>query len=248
MQNNISKDAFTSSSPPHAFPSSYPPTCHYNTFPCKSGPICFSKPEWRRVPDGETSSLPLDQHRRLSRDVFSFERPRWNAFQGISQVVFTCCDSVAITVIPSFPDNPQVFPTGEHCSASPLGQCACLLSESFPKSQPHQRRASSPRSERLLHYHNVYSAECRAFAVMPPLPRAPRRLPPRLAWTLRVAAHLFQVSAHYPHHQTQQAFRNYLTCLGHHVVRHSIVQSISAAWVNPAIIRFVISAWRASLL
>ncbi|KAF8560024.1 hypothetical protein OG21DRAFT_1492442 [Imleria badia] len=48
-QNNASKCAFVTPPPPHAFPSSYPPPCAYDPFPCKSGPTSFEKPEWRRV-------------------------------------------------------------------------------------------------------------------------------------------------------------------------------------------------------
>ncbi|KAI9570247.1 hypothetical protein HD554DRAFT_2170419 [Boletus coccyginus] len=107
-QNNTSDDAFVSSSPSHAFPSSYPPTCDYDPFPCKTGPVCFSKPEWRRVPDGK---LPLSLSTNIDDLVerFSHLNVRDEARPRGSPKLRSHAATAAFTVIPSCAPHPSLM-------------------------------------------------------------------------------------------------------------------------------------------
>ncbi|KAF8560027.1 hypothetical protein OG21DRAFT_1492445 [Imleria badia] len=107
-QNKLSKDAFVSSSPPHAFPSSYPPTCHDDPFPCKSGPVCFSKPEWRRAPDGKPR-LPLSTSIDDLVERFSHLSVRDGTHAKGSPKLQSHAATVAITVIPSRAPHPSLI-------------------------------------------------------------------------------------------------------------------------------------------
>ncbi|KAH0838013.1 hypothetical protein J3R83DRAFT_6253 [Lanmaoa asiatica] len=108
VQNNASKDAFTSSSPPHAFPSSYPPTCHYDPFPCKGGSVPFSKPEWERTPYGK-SPLPLSTNIDDLVERFSHLNVRDETrFKG-SPKLQSHAATAAITVIPSRAPHPSLL-------------------------------------------------------------------------------------------------------------------------------------------
>jgi hypothetical protein len=105
--------AASSSSPLHAFPLPYPPTCHYDPSPYKSGPACFGKPEWRRVPDGKPP-LPLSTGIVDLVERFS----HLNVRDGIHSKGPPKSQSHAVTV--AITDGSQVFPTYEYCSASPI--------------------------------------------------------------------------------------------------------------------------------
>lgn len=106
MQHKVSDDAFVSSSPLHAFPSPYPPPCHYDPFPCKSGLICFGEPKWRRVPNGErplphSTSIDdlIEQFSHLNvRDACSKGSPKLQSHAA----------TVAITIIPSRAPHPSL--------------------------------------------------------------------------------------------------------------------------------------------
>ncbi|KAF8445583.1 hypothetical protein L210DRAFT_928319 [Boletus edulis BED1] len=106
---NMSKDAFfASSSPPHTFPSPYPPSCNYDPFPCKGGPVHFSMPEWRRVPDGKrlhSISIPIDD----LVEKFSHLSVRDGAYPNGSPRLLSHAATVAITVIPSRAPHPSLI-------------------------------------------------------------------------------------------------------------------------------------------
>ena len=99
---------FASYSPPHAFPSSYPPTCHYDPFPCKTGHVCFNKPEWRRVPDGKPP-LPLLTSIDDLVERFSRLSVRDGALFKGSPKLQSHAATVAITVIPSPAPHPSLI-------------------------------------------------------------------------------------------------------------------------------------------
>lgn len=104
----MSKDAFTSSSPSHAFPSSYPPTCHYDPFPCKSGSVHFNKPEWRRVSCGKP---PLSHPTSIDDliEAFSQLNVRDETRSRGSPNLQSHAATVAITVIPSRAPHPSLI-------------------------------------------------------------------------------------------------------------------------------------------
>ena len=104
----MSKDAFASSSPLHTFPSSYPPTCHYDPFPCKTGPAHFSKPEWRRVPDGKLP-LPLSISIDSLVERFSHLNVRDEIRSKGSPKLRSHAATAAITVIPSRAPHPSLI-------------------------------------------------------------------------------------------------------------------------------------------
>ncbi|KAF8445584.1 hypothetical protein L210DRAFT_3527993 [Boletus edulis BED1] len=108
VQNVMSKDELASSSPPHAFPSSYPPTCHYDPFPCKNGSVRFSEPEWRRVPDGnQPSSLSISINDLVEK--FSYLNVRDGTRPKGSPKLQSNAATVAITVIPSRAPHPSLI-------------------------------------------------------------------------------------------------------------------------------------------
>ena len=104
----MSKDAFASSPPPHAYPSTYPPTCHYDPFPCKSGPVCFSKPEWRRVPNRKPPP-PLSTSTDDLAERFSRLNVRDGTHSKGSPKLQSHAATVAITVIPSPAPHPSLI-------------------------------------------------------------------------------------------------------------------------------------------
>ena len=99
---------FASSSPPHAFPSSYPPICRYDPFPCKSGPVCFNKPEWGRVPDGKPP-LPLSTSIDDLVERLSQLNVRGETHSKGSSKLQSHAATVAITVIPSPAPHPSLI-------------------------------------------------------------------------------------------------------------------------------------------
>ena len=101
------KDTFASSSPPHAFPSVYPPTCHYDPFPCKSGPFHFSRPEWRGAPCGK---LPLPLSTSVDELVERFSQLNVRdetRSKGSPKLQFHAA-TAAITVVPSRAPHPSL--------------------------------------------------------------------------------------------------------------------------------------------
>ena len=104
----MSKDTFASPSPPHAFPSSYPPTCHYDPFPCKSGLLHFSRPEWRRTSRGK---LPLPLPTSIDELVERFSQLNVRdetRFKGSPKLQLHAA-TAAITVIPSCAPHPSLI-------------------------------------------------------------------------------------------------------------------------------------------
>lgn len=99
---------FASSAPPHAFPSSYPPTCHYDPFPCKSGPVYFGKPEWRRIPHGKPLLPPSTSIDDLV-ERFSHLNVRDGTQSRGSPKLQSHAATVAITVIPSRAPHPSLI-------------------------------------------------------------------------------------------------------------------------------------------
>ena len=107
-RNNTQKCVFISPPPPHTFPSSYPPTCIYDPFPCKSGPVSFGKPEWRRAPCSKSPpsvSLSIDglvekfSQLNVRNDARIKGSPRPRSYAA----------TAAITVIPSRAPHPSLI-------------------------------------------------------------------------------------------------------------------------------------------
>ncbi|KAN0100308.1 hypothetical protein V8E55_000292 [Tylopilus felleus] len=140
---NILKDACASSSPPHAFPSSYPPTCYYDPFPCKSGPVCFSKPEWRRVLDRKH---PLSLSTSIDDLVerFSYLNVRDGTRSKGSTKLQSHAATVAITVIPSRAPHPSLITRGY---SQPANIVQLPPSVSAPVSCPKAFQSPSPTSK-----------------------------------------------------------------------------------------------------
>ena len=174
MQNNISKDAFTSSSPPHAFPTSYPPTCHYEPFPCKSGPVCFSEPEWRRVPDRKH---PLSVSTSIDDLVGMFSR--LNVRDGTrpkgSPKLRSHAATVAITVIPSRAPHPSLI---IRKYSQPANIVQLRPSVSTPVSCPKAFQSPSPTSKPITLVPLSAPPKLPEKRKTAPLPR--RRLPGRM--------------------------------------------------------------------
>ncbi|KIK76813.1 hypothetical protein PAXRUDRAFT_835225 [Paxillus rubicundulus Ve08.2h10] len=107
-------DIFTSSAPPHAFPSPYPATCSYEPFPCKDGVTSFGDPEWRRVPVSRNTCLPSAS---ISIDELVERLSQLNV-RGESRTKEShrpqCAATFAITVIPSRAPHPYLIPCRTH--------------------------------------------------------------------------------------------------------------------------------------
>ena len=99
---------FASSAPPHAFPSSYPPSCHYDPFPCKSGSVYLGKPEWRRIPHGQPLLPPSTSIDDLV-ERFSHLNVRDGTQPRGSPELQSHAATVAITVIPSRAPHPSLI-------------------------------------------------------------------------------------------------------------------------------------------
>jgi hypothetical protein len=54
-------DDLTIPTPPHAFPTTYPPSSQYVPFPCKSGKPTFSAPVWSRKPATSLRTRPIGE-------------------------------------------------------------------------------------------------------------------------------------------------------------------------------------------
>ena len=149
-QNDVPKSVFTSPAPPHAFPSSYPPTCAYDPFPCTSGQISFRKLEWRRVPCSKPplpGSICIDD----LTEKFSRLNVRGNSHTKGSLGLQSHAATVAITVVPPRAPHPALVVYG------------------CPKSA-HVRSASPPRS----HTHFAFT---RCFQDLVPTSKAVTLIP-----------------------------------------------------------------------
>ena len=109
----MSRDTFASSSPPYAFPSSYPPTCHHDPFPCKSGSAHFNRPEWRRA---SCRRLPLPPSTSIDELVEKFSQlnVRGETRSKGSPKLQSHAATVAITVIPSCAPHPSLIVREHH--------------------------------------------------------------------------------------------------------------------------------------
>lgn len=179
-QNNTLRDAFASSSPPHAFPSSYPPTCHYDPFPCKSGPACFSKPEWRRIPDAK---LPVLFSTTIDDLVERFIR--LNVRDGTrskgSPEVQSHAATAAITVIPSLAPHPSLI-VRKSPQPTKVVQSRALVRA--PVSCPKAFQSPSPTSKPVTLVHPSVSSKNELLGKRKTAP-LPRRFPGRMLGTRR---------------------------------------------------------------
>ena len=136
----MSRDTFASSSPPHAFPSSYPPTCHYDPFPCKSGSVHFNRPKWRRA---SCRSLPLPLSTSIDELVEKFSQlnVRDETRSKGSPKLQAHAATVAITVIPSRAPHPSLIVRRYHQPANivqrhPLVRAPASTSRVFQSPNP----------------------------------------------------------------------------------------------------------------
>ena len=137
------KHTLTSSSPPHAFPSSYPPNCHYDPFPCISGPSNLSRPEWRRVSCGRLPP-PLSTSIGELAERFSQLNVRDETrFKGSSKL-HSYAATAAITVIPSGAPHPSLV-VCEYCEPAYIVQRHPIVRA--PVSSSEVFKSPSPASE-----------------------------------------------------------------------------------------------------
>ncbi|KIM70213.1 hypothetical protein SCLCIDRAFT_513205 [Scleroderma citrinum Foug A] len=164
-------------SPPHAFPSPYPPCCSYDPFPVKKGLHVFESPNWRRrcvsVP---TCSKVLD----LDQLIESFSqlcvrdaKPYDTALCTAATAAATC----AITVVPSSAPHPALIRSMADAfslrpSSVPLPSIPASTSRScaFRTFSPKALALSGPSLQVL-----PWKSETRKLA---PLPRYAPRSPP----------------------------------------------------------------------
>ena len=177
----MSKDVFTSSSPPHAFPSSYPPTCHYDPFPCKSGLVHFSKPEWRRT---LCPKLPLPLSTSIDELVerFSQLNVRDETRSRRSPKLQSHAATAAITVILSRAPHPSLIVRKDYRPTHTVRRCPIVRA---PVSSSRIFQSASPSSKPVTLVPSPIPLDTIEFPRKRKTAPLPRRFPGRMRNTCR---------------------------------------------------------------